>query len=484
MALIPTLPDGDFPPGELNQGEISQHKIKMGLGVPIPEGGPIRPRAYGTTILLIATNLLVYGISSFENSFLGIGDYWLSIGGFVPLLMPNPSQWYRIFTSMFLHADLFHILFNMYFLFIFGRSVESSLGKYRFLALYLASGIMASLFHTAFGFIEGPTSYSIPAIGASGAISGILGAYLMLYPGTSLLMILPVFFFPWVFWIKASYYILFWFATQVIYGFAKAAGGTAVFAHAGGLVAGVLLIYLLADRERIAQLRVLSRIAFTSYIRFGPRRTRGLGKFTKTLFSTLLFLLLVCAAYTSLYPVDQGKVKSVTVQYTCQGLPYSDYVGIRLPDLESQLPAIPLDKTRTLLNRLSAAGLLYNTTSRELKLVGWTTDLPLRLKLGSMGITFNVSTTIIFFNGFYDADGFLAHGEGSLTTRALKIFLQGGSYKITEGDLLNYEFKIFTQTVDLSALTQYTGMMSAALTLLTLAVVATKDREIAIVGED
>ncbi|MBC7113669.1 MAG: rhomboid family intramembrane serine protease, partial [Candidatus Methanomethyliales bacterium] len=375
--------------------------------MPIPEGGPARLGTYRMTILLIAINLLVYGLSSFENSFLGIGDYWLSIGGFVPLLMPNPSQWYRVFTSMFLHSDLFHILFNMYFLFIFGRSVERTLGKYRFLALYLTSGIMASLFHTAFGFIEGPISYSIPAIGASGAISGILGAYLMLYPGTSLLMILPVFFFPWIFWIKASYYILFWFATQVIYGFAKAAGGTAVFAHAGGLVAGVFLIYLLAERERIAQLRVLRHIAFTSYLRFGPRRTRGLGKFTKTLFSILLLLLLAFAAYASLSPTNLGKVKSLTAQYTCQGLPYSDHVGIRLPDIESQLSSIPLDKTRILLNRLSAAGLLYNTTSRELSLVGYTADLPLRLKLDSTVATVKVSTTISF-KGFYDADGFLS----------------------------------------------------------------------------
>jgi len=456
----------------------------MGLGVPIPEGGPVRPRAYRMTILLIAINLLVYGISSFENSFIGVGDYWLSIGGFVPLLIPNPSQWYRAFTSMFLHSDPFHILFNMYFLFIFGRSVESVLGKYRFLALYLASGIMASLFHTAFCFIEGLASYSIPAIGASGAISGVLGAYLMLYPGTSLLMVLPVFFFPWVFWIKASYYILFWFATQVIYGFAKAAGGTAVFAHAGGVVAGAFLIYLLADRERIAQLRILRHIAFFSYLRFGPRRTRGLGKFTKTLFSTILLLLLACSAYASLYPIDQGKVKSVTVRYTCQGLPYSDYVGIRLSDPESQLSSIILDKTRILLNRLSAAGLLYNATSRELSLVGWTADLPLRLKLDSTVTTVNVSTTIISFNGIYYADGFLAYGEGSLATRALNIFLEGQSYKITEGELLNYEFKISTQTVDLSALTQYTGIVSAVLSILTLAVVVNKDRELAIVGED
>jgi hypothetical protein len=170
----------------------------------------------------------------------------------------------------------------------------------------------------------------------------------------------------------------------------------------------------------------------------------------KSLFSTLLLLLLASAAYASLYPTDQGKVKSLTVMYTCQGFPYSDHVGISLPDLESQLSAIPLDKTRILLNRLNAAGLLYNATSGELNLVGWTADLPLRLVLGSSVITVNVPTTIISFKGFYDADGFLAYGEGSIATRTLNIALQGQSYKITEGDLLNYEFKISTQTVDLT----------------------------------
>jgi len=102
----------------------------------------------------------------------------VSLCGFIPSLVGNPSQWYRVFTSMFLHADFFHILFNMYFLCVFGRAVESILGKSRFLLLYLAAGIFASIFHTAFSFIGGLSAYTVPAIGASGAISGILGAYL------------------------------------------------------------------------------------------------------------------------------------------------------------------------------------------------------------------------------------------------------------------------------------------------------------------
>jgi len=458
--------------------------LKMGLGMPIPEGGRIHLKSSRMTLMLIALNVIAYVISSYENLFLGIGDYWVSLGGFVPSLISEPSQWYRIFSSMFLHSDLFHILFNMYFLFMFGRAVERAIGKYRFLALYLGSGIMASLFHTAFGFIEGPISYTTPAIGASGAISGILGAYLMLYPGTSLLLILPVFLIPWFFWIRASYYILFWFAMQIMYGFAKAAGGTAVFAHAGGLVAGIVLLAFLADKEKIAQLRALRDMTFTPYLRFGVRRARGLGRSTKILVSIIMLSLLAGGAYASVCPVSQGQIKSVTLQYTCGGVPYSDYLGINPSDVESQISAIPLDTTRILLNRLNAAGLLRNATDRELSLTGWVGELPVKLKLGSMTVTVNVTTSIDSFRGIYDLDGFLAYGKGSLTTRALNIILRGQTYQIIEGDLLTYEFWVSSQTVDLTSLAKYNGMISVILTAIALVVVSFKDRDFAVVGED
>jgi len=128
--------------------------FRRSLGIPMgsPTVFKARPRA---TIIIILVNVLIYVLTSYENFFIETSDYWVSICGFIPSLAETPSQWYRVFTSMFLHADFFHILFNMYFLYVFGRAVESILGKSRFLLLYLAAGIFASIFHTAFSFIGG-----------------------------------------------------------------------------------------------------------------------------------------------------------------------------------------------------------------------------------------------------------------------------------------------------------------------------------------
>ncbi|MEM2128925.1 MAG: rhomboid family intramembrane serine protease [Candidatus Methanomethylicaceae archaeon] len=462
-------------------------KIKMNLGLPMP-GGFGRPKGYRLTLVLIFLNIVVYAISSFEKGLLGIGDYWLAAGGFVPLLLYSPAQWYRLLLSMFLHADPFHLLFNMYFLFIFGRAVEISLGKKRFILLYLSSGIFASLFHTAFGFIEGPTSYTVPAIGASGAISGVLGAYLMLYPGTSLLMVLPVFLLPWIFWIRASYYILFWFATQVIYGFTKTAGGTAVFAHAGGFIAGIALLYLLASKERIYQLRLLRSVSFPNYLRFTRRAYRGLGRLTKTVLSLLILSLLIASTYAFFFSPDKGSMKSVMIQYTCNGIYYSDYIGFQIEDLESQISNIPITTTRILINRLNAAALIYNTTyahtNSELIISNWTTDLPVKLILGSSFTTVKVPTSIHSFRAQYDQEGVVSHADGRLTTKTINIAIQGDAYSITIGEPLTYEFTISLQTVPLKILEKYTGAVSALLTAFALAVVALRDKSLAVVGED
>ncbi|MGC8936891.1 MAG: rhomboid family intramembrane serine protease [Candidatus Methanomethylicaceae archaeon] len=461
-------------------------KVKTWLRVPIPGDLTLR-KSQRMTLVLIIINVVVYLVSSFENGFIEIGDYWVSAGAFVPMFIASPSQWYRILSSMFLHADLFHLLFNMYFLFIFGRAVETSLGRGRFLLLYFSSGIVASLFHTAFGFVEDPISYAVPAIGASGAISGILGAYLMLYPGTSMLLVLPIFLLPWFFWIRASYYILFWFATQVIYGFAKAAGGTAVFAHAGGFVAGIALLSVLASKERVSQLRLLSSMSFPNYLRFTAHARRGLGRFTKAVVSVLLLSLLAGSAYSSLLSADQGSIKSIDLQYTCNGVPYSDYVVFQSRDIDPQISNIPVTTTRILMNRLSAASLLYNSSyanGKELKISNWTSELPVKVVLGSSASTVNVPTTIHSFKGIYDPDGFLAQAQGSLTTSAINIALQGGVYKITLVESLNYDFSISCETIALKLITEYTGALSTSLTAWAIIVVAFRDRSLAVVGED
>jgi len=410
----------------------------------MPLGGLEHPkRRPVVTLVIIVLNIAVYAITSYENFFLAVGDYWANIGGFVPSLIATPSHWYRIFTSMFLHGDIFHILFNMYFLYLFGRGVEDAVGGRKFLALYMISGIGASVFHTAFSFLGGATGYVVPAIGASGAISGILGVYLILYPGTSLLMTLGFFPFPLIFPIRASYYIIFWFATQVIYGYAKLAGTTAVFAHAGGFIAGIALLPLIISKERINEF-LLRKDIIPSYLTFKPPKRRGLGHVSKAVVIGFTTLVLVGTAYASAGLLNLGNIKSLTAQYTCEETPYLDYVGIQLPDVESQLANVSLDETRILLNRLNAVGLLYNENSAdgEINLNGLNVEVPVRIRTEPSPTVVNVPTVIHHFKGNYDVDGFLYYGEGSMTTRGVSIVSYGRLYQITETEPITYNFKL------------------------------------------
>ncbi len=450
----------------------------------IPVGGPSLLKKPVVTLVIIIVNVLAYVVTSYENLFTEIGDYWVSLGGFVPSLIENPSQWYRIFTSMFLHADLFHIFFNMYFLYLFGRAVESVLGKSRFLILYFASGIVASLFHTAFSFIGGPSAYVIPAIGASGAISGVLGAYLILYPGTYLLAGFG-FPFPIFFRVKASYYLIFWFATQVFYGFTRAAGSTAVFAHAGGFVAGIAFLPIVVDRERVIQFRILRLFNILPYLTPAHLKTMGLGFFSKIVLTILFASLAGGVTYALLESLSYKGIKSTIIQYDCGGISYMGYAGFQLPDLETQISLISLDTTRILLNRLNAAKLLYDTnnSNREIFLENWSSKLPVKIRIGSTVDYVSVTTTIYGFRGSYDEDGFLTYGEGGLTTRAVNIVLYGQRYSIVEGDLLTYSFRIVSQSVNIERLTKYTGILSLPMILWAVFTVVKKDRELALIEE-
>lgn len=433
------------------------------------------PRRPVITLVVIVLNIAVYAITSYTALFLEVSDYWVSAGGFVPSLIINPSQWYRVFASMFLHADFFHILFNMYFLYIFGKAVENVLGSVKYLILYLVSGIAAAIFHTAFSFLGGFTAYVIPAIGASGAISGVLGAYLILYPGTSLVMGSFFLFLPVFFRMKAAYYLLLWFATQLIYGYARLAGSTAVFAHAGGFVAGIALLKLLVNKEKISQMKMLRNIAFPSYLTFIPQKTEGLGRITKVIVAALLASLLVGAAYASVGLANQGNIKSATIQYVCAGTSYIDYVGVQLSgQVESQITSISLDTTRILLLRLYYFGLLYNPAK-----AGENINLTrLSIKLPIMGIL--VDAVISDFEGKYDEDGFLSYGRGNLTTQVIYIYQNTA---VLDGQI-SYAFQSSSQTVNLTEVTQYTGAPSLFATAVAFVVVIKKDKELAVIGEE
>jgi membrane associated rhomboid family serine protease len=146
-------------------------------------------------------------------------------------------------TAMFLHGGLLHLLSNMLYLWIFGNNIEDVLGRGPFILFYLACGIAAS-----FAQILAEPSAPIPTIGASGAIAGILGAYLILFPHTRILSVVFLFYFIRFIEIPAIIVLGFWFVLQFFNGLASlglpAMGGVAYFAHIGGFVAGVVLIYL------------------------------------------------------------------------------------------------------------------------------------------------------------------------------------------------------------------------------------------------
>ncbi len=164
-----------------------------------------------------------------------------------------PSPVVTIFTSMFLHGGLFHIFGNMLYLWIFGDNVEDTLGHGRFLGFYLASGVAAALTQT----LMGPSS-SIPMIGASGAVSGVLGAYLLLFPRAGVLTLLVFGFFIRIVRIPALIVLGFWIVVQFLNGIVtfgtatvrgEPQGGVAFFAHIGGFLAGILLLYVLKPRR-------------------------------------------------------------------------------------------------------------------------------------------------------------------------------------------------------------------------------------------
>lgn len=152
------------------------------------------------------------------------------------------SPYGSLITSMFLHGGWMHLIGNMLYLWVFGNNIEDVMGHGRFVIFYGLCGIIAALSHAA---IE-PVS-TIPMIGASGAISGILGAYLLLYPRAQVLVLIPLGFFSQMIHVPASIVLGLWFVIQVLSGgmsLGTEGGGVAFFAHIGGFLAGILLIGL------------------------------------------------------------------------------------------------------------------------------------------------------------------------------------------------------------------------------------------------
>ena len=176
---------------------------------------------------------------------------WDLISGLGTRYVPAAAAIVPIFTSMFLHASWLHLIFNMWALWIFGDNVEDYLGHTLYLVLYLLSGIAASVLHMLFNI-----GSTIPSVGASGAIAGVMGAYFVLYPRARVLTLVP-FFFVFFMWLPAWIVLGYWFVAQFLSGaatsiatHASTSSGIAFWAHVGGFIAGIFLIKLFPARAR------------------------------------------------------------------------------------------------------------------------------------------------------------------------------------------------------------------------------------------
>jgi membrane associated rhomboid family serine protease len=218
--------------------------------IPLKDENPTEITPYFTVIFLIA-NIVVW------MTLQGAGDPQLLRAsvmefGVIPCQVTGecPAQgltWEAVFTSMFMHGSWEHLLGNMVFLWVFGNNIEDSMGHLRFIAFYLICGVLAAGAHIALT----PGS-PVPAVGASGAISGIMGAYIVLYPRVRVYTWIPPFFFlP----LRAFLLLGYWFFIQLAMGLVQIGpeagmeGGIAVWAHVGGFAAGLLLIKLFEKPE-------------------------------------------------------------------------------------------------------------------------------------------------------------------------------------------------------------------------------------------
>jgi len=158
-----------------------------------------------------------------------------------------------LFTSVFLHGGWLHVIGNMWYLWIFGDNIEDRLGHWRFILFYVVCGLAAGMVHMLFN----PHS-TAPTIGASGAIAGVLGAYIVSFPRARVVCLVPLFYIITVMAIPASVVLLFWFGLQLLsgtfsLGSSTSGGGVAYWAHIGGFVAGLILVNVLPRSRRSRQ---------------------------------------------------------------------------------------------------------------------------------------------------------------------------------------------------------------------------------------
>ena len=256
--------------------------------MPIGDENVIRRTPWVNYGIIIANTIIFFTILFYPQI---VGAQTLEdaiwILGVKPYQIAQGKELWTIFTSMFMHAGIIHLLGNMWFLAIFGDNIEAIMGHLRYLVFYILSGIGATIFHLMSVALMPPSAllnqayaslnpWTVPAVGASGAISGVLGAYILTYPNSRVRVFAFWFFLPVTMVIPASLYIGFWFLFQLFMGFWTLTGiptGVAYWAHVGGFITGMGLVYFFADKKLI---RIVKSYLYGRFIGFGWGR-RGWG---------------------------------------------------------------------------------------------------------------------------------------------------------------------------------------------------------------
>jgi membrane associated rhomboid family serine protease len=211
--------------------------------IPIHDSQPSYSKPY-ITILLIALNVLIFLFQVSLDPFTR-NDFIFAFG-----LVPDRFHWSAVLTSMFMHGGWMHLIGNMLFLWVYGDNIEDILGHAKYLLFYLLCGAAAAMGQV----LIAPDSH-VPMVGASGAIAGVMGAYMVKFPHSRIVL---AGWFLIIFTIELPAYVvlLYWFGLQFLSGFGSIAGigaqrgGVAFFAHIGGFIAGMIIIFLLKTRDR------------------------------------------------------------------------------------------------------------------------------------------------------------------------------------------------------------------------------------------
>jgi membrane associated rhomboid family serine protease len=220
--------------------------------VPIKDYNPVQKTPYVTyglillnvAIFIYELSLSPYGLTEFLHAWAVVPEEF-SISLNTGVSTVNAEEWLTLLTSQFLHGGFLHLAGNMLYLWIFGNNVEDQMGHGRFLAFYLLCGTAANLAQWFFAM-----GSDIPSLGASGAIAGVMGAYIFRFPEVRILTLVPLGLIPVPFRIPAIFYLGIWFLQQALYGVASLetkvmigmeSGGIAYWAHAGGFVIGAML---------------------------------------------------------------------------------------------------------------------------------------------------------------------------------------------------------------------------------------------------